>query len=251
MGSVGDRQGAVIWDFDGTLVDSSERNFRVARRIIRDALGKDETDFSFLASRRSYEETVRRRPNWRELYIEDFRMSSEQADEVGALWTDYQRRDDTPSPFYAGLEDVLEELAHLPHGIFSQNCRLNIERSLDGRPVGRLFSAVVGYEEVCFSRQKPHPEGLLRCMAEMGLDGLGRGGGAAPGRVLFVGDQETDFECATNASDAIAAAGGATEFLSVGVLFAEHADTGHWDGGPDHMAETPAELHRLVVDLLY
>ena len=66
MGNVGHRRGAVIWDFDGTLVDSSERNFRVARRIIRDALGKDETDFPFLASRRSYEETVRRRPNWRE-----------------------------------------------------------------------------------------------------------------------------------------------------------------------------------------
>ena len=54
MGNVGYRQGAVVWDFDGTLVDSSERNFRVARRIIRDALGKDETDFPFLASRRSY-----------------------------------------------------------------------------------------------------------------------------------------------------------------------------------------------------
>jgi len=41
---------AIIWDYDGTLVDSRQKNLTVTRRIVSEILKRDVQDFQALAT---------------------------------------------------------------------------------------------------------------------------------------------------------------------------------------------------------
>lgn len=198
---------AVLWDFDGTLADTRERNYRVARRILADLTGNQPDAIPALRSRAVYDNTVRRYANWRELYRVEFGLSDDDTDRAGALWSAYQLADDTPIGVFDGIAAALDALSTVSHGIVSMNARDQIARTVNDAGVGHHFRTIIGYEEVHIRRQKPEPDGLLLCLEQLAA--------LATGRVLYVGDHETDVRCAANANAELGRRGITVEVRSV------------------------------------
>ncbi len=155
--SEGRKLAAVIWDYDGTLVDSREKNRWVTRHIVGQVTGREPDVFPALRSLAAYDAATRKTVNWRVLYRDVLGLSEEETAHAGVLWS-------------------------------SQNSRALIRRALAESDLDGFFHFVVGYEEVAHARQKPAPDGLLMCVEQLGVSG--------PASILFVGDHEGDMECA-------------------------------------------------------
>jgi HAD superfamily hydrolase (TIGR01549 family) len=189
------RPAAFLWDFDGTLADTRRRNFNVVRRLFGEQLGRPLDGIAALASAESYDRVNRRYFNWRELYATEFGFDEAETDRLGKLWSAYQERDDTPVRIFEGVGDALAALGHAPHGVVSQNAKGEIARTLAGAGLDRHFRVIVGYDDVPLTCQKPAPDCVLACLERLTA--------FAPGRVLYIGDHETDVRCARNAQRAL------------------------------------------------
>ena len=233
------RDTAVIWDFDGTLVDSNRKNLHVNRVIIERLTGNPASSFSALSSIRTYEQAVARAQNWRDFYAREFDLRDSEVERAGRLWPELQRSDPTPHAPFEGVPEALDALSDLPHGILSQNDSLVITASLDASGLARHFSVVLGHSELGPEDQKPAAAGLLRCIDALGME--------ESAKVFFIGDHETDTMCALNARATLHEAGSALEVVSVGAFFGDVGNDG-WDVAPDRVARTPAEVVEIVRD---
>jgi len=228
---------AVVWDYDGTLVDTRRKNWRVNKALIPAVSGRPLEAFPALASLAAHRAADRRAANWRELYGEVYGLSPEQVDEAGRLWTQYQLADDTPTPFFDGIGATLALLKDVPQAVFSQNSRQAIWTALDGAGLSDYFSLVVGYEEVSFDKQKPAPDGLLMAFEQLGL---------ARGKAYFVGDHDTDVDCARRANVELERQGQALKVVSIGAEFG-HAEPDQWRVEPDVVARRPEAVGDVVL----
>ena len=229
---------ALIWDYDGTLADTRQKNLLVTRKIVEQVAGRDAGEFPALQSLANYLAVTQTSANWREMYRTAFGLTEAQTDQAGWLWTEYQLQDATPAPFYAGVSDVLLRLDHLPHGIVSQNARSNIAKALHTHGLTDYFGCIIGFEEVALQRQKPAPDGLLQCIAHLT--------GGTSGNVVYIGDHETDVRCARNAQTALQQQGAALQVLSIGVGYGVGTAPAQWQWPPDYTAMTPQDLIPLV-----
>jgi beta-phosphoglucomutase-like phosphatase (HAD superfamily) len=151
---------AIIWDYDGTLVDTRHKNLNVTRNIIESIIETDAKEFFALRSLENYSLANRRASNWRELYRQELNLTEKQTDKAGQLWTAYQLNDKTDVTFYEGIKAVISNLSKFPHGIVSQNSRSGIMQNLEKKQLLPFFKYIVGYEEVDLKKQKPEPDGL-------------------------------------------------------------------------------------------
>jgi len=231
------RGDAVIWDYDGTLVDSSAKNWSVSRAIIEHITAQPASTFEALASLAGYRAALTRTQNWREFYAQAFGLSEADIDRAGGLWAPYQLRDSTPTRLFEGIPAVLRSLRHLPHGIVSQNAKAAIAAVLEGARVAEYFGAVIGFEEVDLRRQKPAPEGLLRCVEILTA--------LRPGHVFYIGDHEADAVCAARANAVLA--GGTTGVRVVSIAARYGAEPiAPWAVEPDHTVRRPHEIVAIV-----
>ena len=229
---------AIIWDFDGTLVDTRAKNYAVACRIVTEYLGRPACSLPALTSVEAFEAAYRRVRNWRELYTHAFGFDEQVVDELGAKWTPYQLADPTPVAPFEGIPDVLAGLGTRPLGIVSQNARANIRRMLREWGLDGHFELVVGYEEVASHRQKPAPDGLLHCIEHLV--------GAGPATVLYVGDHEADAECAVNAAATLMERGLPVTVHAVAACFADLDRPQRWRHPPHFTATHPTEVMDIV-----
>jgi len=228
---------AVIWDYDGTLVDSRHRNLSVNRSIIGGLTGRPWQDFEALHSIGAYDRAVARCTNWRDFYQDEFGVRENMLESAGRMWTAQQLADRTPVEPFPGVRQALDALRHLPQGIVSQNSRAIITATLGPLGLGAHFDAVLGYEEVAAGRQKPAPDGLLDCVERL-LP-------AGPATVFYVGDHPTDAMCVVEARREVAARGLDMAVWSVGALYGGESPEG-WPESPDFLAVTPADVVSIV-----
>ena len=232
---------AVIWDFDGTLVDTRQKNLNVTRALVEVVCGVPADSCEALCSLQQYEDALSRHVSWREFYRQELRMSDAQVGEAASQWMAFQLRDETRAELIDGVNEVVRALAHLPQGIVSLNARDNIRRFLVNLGVEAHFDEVIGYEAVGLERQKPAPDALVLCIER--LTDL------APGRVLFVGDHSTDVECAINANQWFASRGVDVEVLSVGAQYGPTPYHASWVSEPHLRALTPRDILGFVESL--
>lgn len=229
---------AIIWDFDGTLVDSAQKNLNVTRKIIREITGNPPDDLPVLRSIETYESAIRDVQNWRELYLNYYGLSPEQTDLAGRLWTDFQLKDETPTPLMKDVKEALHTLDGLPQAVFSQNSKATIKVVLEDNDVIHCFKTIIGYEEVGFNRQKPAPDGLFVCLDELLSN--------KHGTVLFVGDHPVDIACAVRANEQMLKNGRPVKVVSVGVFYGNRVASRDWDIQPQVKATHPFDIVNLV-----
>lgn len=232
---------AIIWDYDGTLVDSRRKNLNVTRKIVSKILKGDPSEIPALSSLSNYHHAHIKATNWREFYEESFGLTEEQTDEAGRMWTEFQIKDNTPIPLMDGVEDVIFSLNKYPQGIVSQNSRSNIIRYLKEKNLLSYFKDIVGYEEVSMERQKPIPDGLLLCIERL-TD-------FKPGYVFYIGDHETDVRCAFNANNILKKNNAGLKIISLGAFYGFDVDRSEWSVLPDHKIQSAGDIIDVIDNL--
>ncbi len=224
---------AIVWDYDGTLVNSAPKNMSITRDILGEVAPRLTGDQlpGCLKSEPAYHEANHGAKNWRELYLDFFGLSEKEADIAGTLWSDYQRKNRTPVLPFEGIIDVIRAFAAVPQGICSQNSADNIKGLLDKERIAPLFRAVVGYEDVPYDRQKPSPDAGLMCLSKMFGEVRDR-------TLLAIGDHETDVIFARNISRGLH---DSNSVISVAVSYSG-AQPERWENRPDRVISDPREL---------
>ena len=163
---------AVLFDWDGTLLDSAEASYRCYERLFG--------AFGIAFDRAGYERTYS--PDWYRTYA-GVGLATERWDEADTMWLRLYGGEEPA--LLPDARDVLDRLraAGLSLGVVTSGSRRRIERDLTRLSLDSFFDAVVCSEDA--ARRKPHPEPLL-----LGLDRIG----ASPERAACVGDSPEDIE---------------------------------------------------------
>ncbi len=165
---------AVLFDWDGTLVDSAEKTYACYVKVFA-AYG---IAFDHAAFERTYS------PDWYRTY-EEVGLPREHWPEADARWLSCYAT--APSLLLPGAREALERLdeAGLLQGLVSSGDGTRVRREIEEFGLDRFFAAVVcGGETVC---RKPDPEPLLLALSRLGV---------AAGATAYVGDSPEDVAMA-------------------------------------------------------
>jgi HAD superfamily hydrolase (TIGR01509 family) len=165
---------AVLYDWDGTLVDSAEKSYRAYVEVFR-AHGLD-------FDRATFEATYS--PEWTRTY-RAVGLPEERWEEADRLWIEIYARE--PSRLLPGVAAALERVrAHgRAQGVVSSGDGGRVRGELESLGVARFFGAVVCAGEA--PRKKPHPDPLLRALSQLALE---------PAEAAYVGDSPEDVQMA-------------------------------------------------------
>ena len=175
MTSAGNGLRAVLYDWDGTLVDSAEKSYRCYIRVF--------SEYGIGYSHEQYEKTYS--PDWYQTY-EAVGLPREQWPEADALWTRCYEHE--PSALLPGARETLERLAArgLAQGLVSSGESSRVRREIRTFSLEGFFGEAI----VCggeTERRKPDPEPLV-----VGLEKLG----VAPKEAAYLGDSPEDVTMA-------------------------------------------------------
>jgi HAD superfamily hydrolase (TIGR01549 family) len=229
---------AIIWDYDGTLVDSRIKNLNVTRKIIEKATGKNYAEFPALANLPDFEKAHQHAENWRDFYYREFKFTEEQSNHIGAWWTEFQLSDNTKVELFPGIFPMLSSLKKYPHAVVSQNSRENILNTLQAQNINDIITCVVGFEEVKIDRQKPYPDGLLKCFEQINA--------GSEGFVFYIGDHEGDTELVYNTNKYLRNTHSNLKVISIGAFYIFPTDTSNWKYKPDYEANTTEEVLDII-----
>ncbi len=167
-------RGAILFDWDGTLVDSAERTFRCYARVF----SFHGIAFDRAAFERSYS------PDWYRTY-EQIGLPHEVWADADARWIACYETE--PSTLVAGARKGLERLAGegLILGLVSSGDALRVRGEVAALGLEPLFATAVCGGET--ARRKPHPEPLLLALGRLGI---------APSECAYVGDSPEDVAMA-------------------------------------------------------
>jgi len=166
---------AVLFDWDGTLVDSAAASYRSYVRVF--------SEYGIEFDRVAFERTYT--PDWYRTY-EAVGLAKEHWPEADARWT--QAYEEETSALLPGARAALERLADagLRPGLVSSGDARRVRREIEAHGLRALFGEAV----VCggeTKRRKPHPQPLLVALERMGVP---------PGEAAYVGDSPEDVTMA-------------------------------------------------------
>ncbi|HEX8026581.1 MAG TPA: HAD family hydrolase [Candidatus Limnocylindrales bacterium] len=192
---------AVIFDWDGTLVDSLPAIFRANVEV----LSEYDVPFDAELYRRHYV------PDWRLMY-ERLGVPSRHLEAAGARWRELYASVDLPAPFL-GVPEALARLSAAGKvlGLVTAGDREVVEDQLDKLGLSALIPIrVCGSDDIA---SKPHPDPLLLAIAGLGLEGR-------PRDVAYIGDAPDDMRMAravgTRAIGIVSTLGTEVDLLAAG-----------------------------------
>ena len=228
---------AILWDYDGTLVNSVPKNIDITKTIlsvVAPHLTGDNLP-RYLRDEDAYHVANHGAKNWQELYVDYYGLTHDEMIVAGGMWAEHQEKNQTEVMLFDGIKSVLQQFSQLPHGICSQNSQNNIRRVLQTHQIDSPFKAIVGYDDVSNGNQKPHPFGGIKCVESM-LD-------SANGQLLmYIGDHEADTKFARNLQ---AALGEETQVISVAAGYSR-SEPSRWQTQPDYIAHQVEDLMDII-----
>jgi pyrophosphatase PpaX len=208
---------AILFDFDGTVIDSGPliaESFRHAVHTVLDMDIEDEEMLAFVGARSLHEQMARLAPDRENELVEAYRAHNE--------------------PRHAGLDfcpGMLELLTRLSAegihvGLVTAKRRSTVELAYTALPeLERLFQVMVTAEDT--DAHKPDPAPLLLALERLG---------AKPGEAAHVGDSPFDVEAAKAAG-----------LRSIAVTWGGiHGEERLRAARPDAIVSTPAELEAAL-----
>lgn len=165
---------AILFDWDGTLVDSAERTFRCYARVF--------SAHGIAFDRAAFERTYS--PDWYQTY-EQIGLPPETWAEADASWIACYETES--STLVAGAREGLERLAGegLILALVSSGDASRVRGEVAALGLEPLFATTVCGGET--ARRKPHPEPLLLALGRLDI---------APSECAYVGDSPEDVEMA-------------------------------------------------------
>jgi phosphoglycolate phosphatase-like HAD superfamily hydrolase len=228
---------AVLWDFDGTLADSTAKNIAITKQILAHVAPRLTGDNlpRWLQSVDDYHIANHGADHWRDLYADFFEMTRAEILAAEPLWELFQEKDNTSVTLFDGVTDALSCLAHLPHGICSANAAGNIRRILNQHDLETAFRSIIGYEELPHHQQKPDPHGGLICLQEIFAQSSGE---IRDKTIFYIGDHVADAMFARGLGQRL---GPSNTVVSVAVTYSG-AQPENWAVQPDEVIGSAAEL---------
>ena len=202
----------ILFDLDGTVVDSGAIILASMRHATREVLGRDYSDEELLQAVGG--------PGL------EAQMSALAPHDVDRLVDVYRAHNE---PLHddleacAGIEDVLVRLREEGRrlGLVTAKRRSTVELAFARVPIAHLFETVVGCDET--EKQKPNPEPLLLAAERLGAD---------PSDTAYVGDSPFDIRAAKAAG-----------MFAVAVTWGRIHDTARLEAEhPDAIVDSAEEL---------
>lgn len=218
MSAAAPLDGPVLFDLDGTVIDSVTLIRESHRHAVRAVLGLELADDALVV-------------NVGRPLIEQMRhFSPENADELFRVYREWNHANTAALlKEYDGVEELLQALgaAGRPMGIVTSKSRDAVDLAWRVLPEARRhFDVVVTADDT--PRHKPSPDPVLHA-----LDALGAG----PDGACYVGDAPFDI-----------AAGRAAGVVSIGVTWGFFSREELEAAGADLIVDTPAELLGVLQD---
>lgn len=228
---------AILWDYDGTLVDSARKNMAVTIEVLRHFDPDIESHLpTALQSYEAYQIANHHYRNWRELYTSCYGIPIDKLDEAGSLWTPEQERSTVIPDMFPELASVLLELKNIPMGICSQNDSGIIRKTLEYYGVSDCFQHVIGYADIPGQMQKPHPYGFCRCAEILNPSNK-------DGTYLYIGDHSDDVAFGKNGA---AATGHDVICITTDYLGLNRDTYSSWKTVPEYYVESPKALRNVI-----
>jgi pyrophosphatase PpaX len=207
-----------LFDLDGTIIDSIELILRSYRHTIalhrsHEPMPPDDMWIQGLGT-----------PLWAQ-----FGQITEDKDEIEAMVQTYRTYNLTHhDALVRPYEGVVDEIRRLKNsgkrlGVVTSKLRDGAMRGLRVSGLDDSFDVVIGCDDV--TRSKPHPEPVLKAVAELGVK---------PTETVFVGDSRHDMESGRSA-------GVKTAAVLWGPFDRAHLE----DLSPDYWLEKPQDLRQL------
>ena len=172
------RYKAILYDIDGTLINTLDMNMYPLMRIIQEELGETWT----------YEQVLRFASQPGLKTMDDLGIRDK--DRVYARWVRYVNEYSHGAIVFDGIRQVLEAFhaAGIRQAAVSAKMHRQYQIDIVDNGLGIFLETAVLAEDTLL--HKPHPEPILECLKRMELK---------PEEVLFVGDAYFDFLAAGNA----------------------------------------------------
>jgi pyrophosphatase PpaX len=165
---------AVLFDWDGTIVDSAEASYRCYVRVFE--------SYRIPFDRERFQKTYS--PAWYRTY-EALGLPRESWDEADQRWLGFYAEED--SVCLSGAREALALLreAGIALGIVTSGERERVRRELQGLTLADLFPVVVSADDV--QKRKPDPEPLVMGLEKMRVPAA---------EAAYIGDSPEDVDMA-------------------------------------------------------
>jgi len=206
------RYPTVLFDFDGTLIDSGEiilASFRHATKTVLEQEIPDEVLAAAVGGSNIYDQMRA--------------FDEERAEELVRVYREHNEPLHNDLVAFEGIERLLERLKAEGRqlGIVTAKRRRTVDLAFSMLPLERYFDAVVTSDQT--EHHKPHPEPVLTALERLG---------AKPGEAAFVGDSPFDM-----------GAGKAAGVFTIGVSWGKiHPVERLLETGADVVVHSPEEL---------
>ncbi len=205
----------VLFDFDGTLIDTNELIIHSLNEVSRKFFDRDLTDEELNSILGKYLDDQMK-----------FLSQAHYPQMVLHYKECYRSLQDTMVQEFAGVAEMLRELrlSGCKTAIVSAKGRSGIEHGLKLFNLQDYFDVIISAYDI--ENNKPHPEPALKALAALG---------APPHEALLVGDSPYDILCGKNA--------GIRTVLVDWTIFPSHSFA---DLNPDYVIKSPADLVAIV-----
>ncbi|MDD5331581.1 MAG: HAD family hydrolase [Candidatus Nanoarchaeia archaeon] len=210
---------AVIFDFDGVLVDSFESVYQFYKQTYR----KGNHKFPY-KNAEHFKKTYNH--NYRE-YLYNIGMSDKEIDEIAVPeYINFMNNYDIK--FKEGMAQVISELSKDKKlAIASTSYTQILKNKLDKYQVLHLFEHLVGGDLV--KNKKPHPESLELCLEKLKI---------SPKEAVYIGDMAEDIHAAR-----------AAKMKVIAVTYGWHTRKKLEELNPDFIIDKPEEILTIVNNL--
>jgi pyrophosphatase PpaX len=170
------RYPVVLFDLDGTVIDSGAIILASMRHAAETVLGGEYTDERLMAA-----------VGGPGLEAQMVALDPNRVEELVRVYREHNEPLHETLECCAGMEDVLVTLKERGHrlGIVTAKRRLTADLAFARLPIEHLFETVVGGDET--AEHKPHPAPLLLALERLG---------AKPEDAVYVGDSPFDMQAA-------------------------------------------------------
>lgn len=168
---------AIIYDIDGTILNTINMNMYPLIKIIKEETGEDWT----------FEQVLKFLPYPGMKVMEELQVADKE--KTYARWVKYVNEFENGATLFEGFEEVFNKFnGRMVQAIVSSKTVKQYQIDVVEKGIDKYMKIAILADDTL--KHKPDPEPLLKCLKEIGLE---------PGEVIYIGDSLSDYQAANSA----------------------------------------------------